>query len=331
MNINDLPVDCLVLILSKFSLQKSISSLRAVCKLWSTTIETVLCRKRRSLKLFGRLKNITDSCLTSLVDNCSENEPYKLSPKVGVDDDLTIDSYIYCDDAQEMNSFLGRLFSNNVQTLSVHFCWDAPFSGLPLLLQNSSLKNNLTTLTLSGAIDRYPHCVFTDSLCEAINQLPFLLRLDLLVVDLFLLDNSNIHKNDQEPQPISAEIEMPQVLSRLEHFSLCNYKGDLISVVEQLSSKHLKSLRLDLPRDLDPVELLEELVEVCPDILEHLTNFRLSLPDLREVNDVVRLISSSCKRLTSLDLQCCSFVNFEMVKILNCFFCLLNNNIFYLI
>lgn len=316
LNINHLPVDCLLQIFSKFNLQEQITNLRAVCRHWKCTVETVLCRKRRSLKLFGRLKNVTDFSLTTLVDNTFSDQVYKLSPEIGsLDDDLIVDSYIYCDDL-EIYDFLGRLFSTSLQTLSVHLCWDAPFTRLPLLLLQCA--HQLTTLTLSGAID-YPHGGFTTQLCKTIDKLPLLVRLDLLVIDLFLLDNNKKGSNSKVSEDIPAasmEVELPETLARLEHFALCNYKGDLVDVVLQLTPKLCHTLRLDLPRDYDPVELLEALIEECPELLENLLHFRLSLPDLKDVNEVIRLLTGACRHLQSLDLQCCSFVNFEMVKLL---------------
>ncbi|KAH9403410.1 hypothetical protein TYRP_015299 [Tyrophagus putrescentiae] len=272
LNINHLPVDCLLLIFSKFTLQEQITCLRTICQHWKTTIEKVLCRKRHSLKLFGRLKNITDHCLTTLVDNTFSDQLYKLSTEIGnFDDDFIIDSYIYCDDL-EMYDFLGRLFGASVTTLSVHLCWDAPFTGLPIFLQ--SIHHQLTTLTISGAID-YPHNNFTTSLCKTIEKLPLLIRLDLLVIDLFLLDSKKSTNSTETDIPAASSIiELPVTLPRLEHFALCNYKGDLVDVLLQLTPSRCHSLRLDLPRDYDPVELVEDLVEECPELLENLLHFR---------------------------------------------------------
>ena len=294
MNINNLPIDCLILIFQKFSLQSQIN-LREVCCKWKEVIEQI-CQQKYSLKLFGRSKNITDFALTTICDNYRHNDILKLKP-LGIDDDLIVDSYIYCDDLQ-IYQFFTRIFAK-IKQLSVHFCWDSPFSNLDLFLRNC---HSLTSLTLCGAID-YSHSNFTARLCEALNLLPSLKRLDLNVIDLFLL----------EDRETSQKIEMPKVMSQLKHFSICNYKGDLVSVLKQLNAENCKLLRLDLPRDYDAVELMENIIKYCSHLVKNLTHFRLSLPDLGQANKAIGMVCGHFKALKSLDFQCCSFINFEMV------------------
>ena len=290
MNINDLPIDCLILVFQKFSLQHRIL-LRSVCSHWNGIIEQQICQLKRSLKLFGCSKNVKTYCLQLICENSKENEYLKLNKAASKTDDLIlINSNI------ETFNFLARLFPQ-LEHLVIHFDADSPFKQLPHFL---ALCPNLVSLSLCGSVPCNT-IDFVAKLSQAINSLTKLKRLDLLSNNLFLGDIKS-----------SLPIEMPNVLPQLEHISLLEFQGDLCGTLKQLSA-NCKSLRLDSIPSL--VEQLPK--EILPNskLTSTITHLRISLDKLENAKEILTFICDNFKQLEYLDFQCCPLFNRGMVNI----------------
>ena len=190
-NINDMPDDCLILIMKHFSLQTQIS-FRAICHHWKNVVE-LMCNQKRSLKLFGSLSELKDYVYLYLDDKVhfdfGNTDPFqldhlKLKP-IGYDDDLIIQQNHF---HQEFCDFLVELFPN-MQQLLVFFRTrsESGFDELPYLLEKWS--PTLIKLSLFGYRPISWNCIkdisFPKRMTQAISKLKRLQWLDLKAKHIF--------------------------------------------------------------------------------------------------------------------------------------------------
>ena len=146
MNINDLPDDCIILILRqcKLPLQKLIS-LRRVCHRWQSLI-IQKCHRKRTLKLFGSMESDLITYCNFLMDyNFESNDRFKLKP-IGMDDDMIV--RIDCE-----HNYLVDLFPS-VENLVVYLTrFSSRMFNMPYLLENLDHLTSLTLIYMPYPID----------------------------------------------------------------------------------------------------------------------------------------------------------------------------------
>lgn len=283
MNINNLPSDCLLVILNKFPLQTQIG-LRVVCHRWKSVIESN-CERKRSLKLFGSFKNV-HSYVEGLISSGTEHEPDLTLKPVGLDDDLVLNVAYF--DVQVCH-LLGALFPT-IERLLVYFGIGYPFSHVPLMLQQWP---QLSSLSICGNF--YP-AYLTDEICHQINRMPKLVCLNLFAANFVHPDELHLPLNQQLP--------------KLRHFSLYNFSGNIFSVLQQLSL-HCESLALN------QVELVPEHLKKV--LCSSTSNFRLSNVKYFQImglqmNKATQLVEFVCDNLTELQCLQIDFCRYPIVS-----------------
>ncbi len=267
-NINDLPDDCIILILKQCRLPlQGLICLRSVCRRWQSIIIRQICYRKRTLKLFGSVESDLITYCNFLLDyNLESNDRYRLKP-IGRDDDMVV--RIDCE-----HNYLCDLFPG-IENLVVYLTrFSSRMFNMPYLLENLGCLTSLTLIYMPYPID-LQHQVWS-----AINSMETLKELNLFYIFQCTISD-----------------EMP-ALAKLESFSLDGYYGDIVSVLRQLGPS-LRRLHLD---DIHcSIEQLQQGLAANPQLAEGLTH--LTIGSINNVKPVL----NNLKRKQIFDFICAQF------------------------
>lgn len=258
--------DCLIQVFNQFTLQQLLC-LRIVCQRWKSVIEC-LCLKKGSLQLF------------STIDDARMNWEFAKQ--------------------YNSNSFVVNKFGNG---------------GNQLFLGINSANEEQQIILLKALFPNVKKLVFRSrvNVVPLLESWPHLTYLCLYMLNDHETEKKTCHLINQMCNLKSLHLfmyrqrpteSMSNVLSRLEHFSLIYYFGDIIPVLSELGSP-IRRLYLDyIPCNL---EKLSQFLQLCPQItsqLTHLTlaNIRSSQSSLEDRKYFFKLICNNFTSLTHLDI-----------------------------
>lgn len=257
--------DCLIQVFNQFTLQQLLC-LRIVCQRWKSIIE-LLCQKKASLQLF------------STVEDGLAN--WEFAKK------YSSDSFVVEKFGHGGNQlFLGLNSAHGEQQVQL---LKALFPNVKRLVFRC--KQKVVPLLENWPLLEYL-CLYMVNDQEADERTCSLLNA------MFHLKSLHLYR--ERPTTSISNI----ILSRLEHFSLSFYYGDITNVLGQLGTP-LRQLYLDhIPCSLAQ---LRQLLQMCPQItsqLTHLTltNIRSSESSLQDRKHFFKLICSHFTSLTHLDI-----------------------------
>ena len=290
-NINNLPEDCLILILRHFSLQELIC-IRAVCSNWKYIIETVFCYPKRCLKLFESRLQIRTYHSNLIQFNLQDDEQLRFRAiGFGHDDDLYIDPQYLTNDLVYL---LSQLFPN-IRHLVYFIGLHTKFSELlTLLRQWPQLKG----LSFCGQITFEDAKKYQSKICFTISQsLPVLTRLDLLVSNFFVNQDS-LNGNS-----------LRQMMSRIESLSFYFFPGYMQALLSNLSAPRQLHLRIFSITSLFLYEL-KQTIASNSHLKEAISQLRMS--DIREC-ELLPFIALNFANLQSLDIEFSCFCKVSFV------------------
>lgn len=261
MNINDLPDDCIILILNGCQLPlQGLICLRSVCKRWMFIIIQQICYRKRTLKIFGSVESDLITYCNFLLDhNLEANDRYRLK-SIGKDDDMIV--RVDCE-----HNYLCDLFPF-IENLVVYLTrFSSRMFNMPYLLENLSCLSSLTLIYMPYPID-LQHQVWS-----SINSMT------LKELNLFYIFQCTIPD------------DMP-CLAKLESFSLDGYYGDIVSLLRQLGP-NLKRLHLD---DIHcSVEELQQALAANSGFSRNLTHLTIG-----SINNVKPMLNNRSKKIFDL-------------------------------